>query len=421
MKSTLIQQVRKMQTLNRAWIAVRRSGRSSKSEQTREEIDAFDTDSAAKLNTIQRKLQARTFTFLPAHGKKIPKKKKGAFRPLVVAPVESRIVQRAVHDVLTKLPQIVTYTNTPYSFGGMKKGEGESLASVPAAIQCVLNAIENGAKYIVRSDIADFFTRIPKPELTAFVGNIANDADFLDLFSRAIKVELANLAQLRGDAKRFPIEDIGVAQGNSLSPLLGNLFLYDFDQAMNASADVRCVRFIDDFIVLAPSKSIANNYFEKARHLLEAKGLSLAIEKTDRKSVIEGFAFLGIEMCNGLIRPSKEARNHIIDLIAEILNESREAFEAYTGKGIFDDRLGLVNTLRRVRSTAHGWRKHYWFCNDLNSFKALDGNIAKLVRSYLASYARIRARAGESVAWDLVGIGSLRDSSGKAAFVWPAS
>jgi RNA-directed DNA polymerase len=421
MKRTLIQEVRRIQTLSRAWNAVRRNGRSSKSEQTREEIAAFETDSAAKLNTIQRRLQAGTFRFQPAHGKKIPKKTKGAFRPLVVAPVESRIVQRAVHDVLTKLPETVKYTNTPYSFGGMKKSADDDLASVPAAIRCVLHAIEGGAKYIVRSDISDFFTKIPKPELTAAVGKIVKDEDFLGLFSKAIKVELANLALLRGHAKAFPIEDIGVAQGNSLSPLMGNLFLYDFDQAMNQSNDVRCIRFIDDFIILAPSKSVANNSFDKARRLLEAKGLSLAIAKTDRKSVTEGFTFLGIEMCNGLIRPDKAARHHVIALIAEILNHSREAFEAYTGKGIFDARLGLVNTLRRVRSTAHGWRKHYWFCNDLNSFKALDGNISNLVRSYLASYARVRANAGESIAWDLVGIGSLRDSDGKTAFTWRTS
>jgi RNA-directed DNA polymerase len=421
MKRTLIQEVRRIQTLSRAWNAVRRNGRSSKSEQTREEIAAFETDSAAKLNTIQRRLQAGTFRFQPAHGKKIPKKTKGAFRPLVVAPVESRIVQRAVHDVLTKLPETVKYTNTPYSFGGMKKSADDDLASVPAAIRCVLHAIEGGAKYIVRSDISDFFTKIPKPELTAAVGKIVKDEDFLGLFSKAIKVELANLALLRGHAKAFPIEDIGVAQGNSLSPLMGNLFLYDFDQAMNQSNDVRCIRFIDDFIILAPSKSVANNSFDKARRLLEAKGLSLAIAKTDRKSVTEGFTFLGIEMCNGLIRPDKAARHHVIALIAEILNHSREAFEAYTDKGIFDARLGLVNTLRRVRSTAHGWRKHYWFCNDLNSFKALDGNISNLVRSYLASYARVRANAGESIAWDLVGIGSLRDSDGKTAFTWRTS
>jgi RNA-directed DNA polymerase len=418
MTKSLIQQVRSMKTLSRAWAAVRRNGRSSKSEKTREQIAAFDVDSASQLSRIQRQLQSKTFRFAPADGKKIPKKKKGAFRPLVVAPVESRIVQRAIHDVLTLIPEILTYTNTAHSFGGMKKSEGDELASVPAAIQCVLHAIENGAKYIVRSDISDFFTKIPKPELTVFVGKIANDAEFLDLFSKAIKVELANLAQLRGHAKSFPIEDIGVAQGSSLSPLLGNLYLYDFDKDMNQSSDVQCIRFIDDFIILAPSRSIANNYFEKAKHILNGKGLTLSLEKTDRKSVMEGFSFLGIEMCNGLIRPAKENRNDIIEDIAGILRESREAFDSYIGKGVFDEKLGLANTLRRVRLTSHGWRKHYWFCNDLNSFRVLDGNIANLVRSYLSSYARVRAKAGESVAWEILGIGSLHSIQSKEPFVW---
>lgn len=79
------------------------------------------------------------------------------------------------------------------------------------------------------------------------------DQEFLELFTKAIAVELANMAQLREHAKAFPIEDIGVAQGNSLSPLLGNLFLYDFDQEFNKRPAVRCIRYIDDFIILAPS------------------------------------------------------------------------------------------------------------------------------------------------------------------------
>src|SRR5208337_5315403 len=116
----------------------------------------------------------------------------------------------------------------------------------------------------IRSDIAKFFTRIPKSSVTDIVAKAVNDDEFVDLFPRAITVELENLAQLREQANAFPIEDIGVAQGNSLSPLLGNLFLYEFDVELNKRPDVRCIRYIDDFIILAPSRDVAESVFAEA-------------------------------------------------------------------------------------------------------------------------------------------------------------
>src|SRR5258706_109174 len=83
----------------------------------------------------------------PARGVRIPKDKKdkSSFRPLVVAKVESRIVQRAIHDVLVSVPAIQTFVRTPYSFGGIKKHYDDDIAAVPAAIRAVLDAI-GGAK-----------------------------------------------------------------------------------------------------------------------------------------------------------------------------------------------------------------------------------------------------------------------------------
>lgn len=55
------------------------------------------------------------------------------------------------------------------------------------------------------------------------VGSLVQDDEFMLLFRAAIRVEPANMAQLTERAEAFPIEDVGVAQGNSLSPLLGDV------------------------------------------------------------------------------------------------------------------------------------------------------------------------------------------------------
>ena len=96
------------------------------------------------------------------------------------------------------------------------------------------------------------------------------------------------MAQLREHANAFPIEDIGVAQGNSLSPLLGNLFLYEFDLELNKRPDVRCIRYIDDFIILAPTKEVAENTFAKASICLQKLGMSVSDEKDDKGTTSRG-------------------------------------------------------------------------------------------------------------------------------------
>ena len=244
MQGSLISRVRSSRTLSDAWTAVRRNGRVSKSERTREEIAAFESDALVNLRRIQGQLQNGRFTFQKSIGKPILKKNKKSIRPLVISPVVSRIVQRAIHEVLADLPTLQPYVRTPYSFGGIRKEKGtDKLSAVPAAIQSVLDAIGNGANFIVRSDISDFFTKIPKPAVTEIVSRASKDKQFIELFSQAIKVELENMAALRHNAAKFPIEDIGVAQGNSLSTLLGNLYLHEFDAEMNMSRDVIAEEF----------------------------------------------------------------------------------------------------------------------------------------------------------------------------------
>src|SRR5271165_7276055 len=201
--SKLALQVRRGRTIEEAWLAIKRNARTSKSEDTKREIDAFEANLATNLQRISRQLQQHKFVFPPARGVKIPKDKKdkSSFRPLVVAKVEARIVQRAVHDVLVSVPAIQKFVHTPYSFGGIKKGKDEGVSAVPAAIQAVLDAIGDGCKFAIRSDIAKFFTCIPKSKVTDIVSSAVEDQEFLELFKQAIAVELENMAQLREHAK----------------------------------------------------------------------------------------------------------------------------------------------------------------------------------------------------------------------------
>ena len=386
MEDKLALRVRSLKTLEKAWVAIQRNARTSKSLDTKNEVATFGADLQNNLRRINRRLQKRSFIFPPAKGLKIPKDKndKSKFRPLVVAKVESRVVQRAIHDILVTVPAIQDFVRTPHSFGGIKKGKDDEIAAVPAAIQAVLDAIGSGANYIIRSDITAFFTKIPKSVVTEIVRKAVNDDEFTDLFVKAITVELENMAQLRGSAAAFPIEDIGVAQGNSLSPLLGNIILYNFDRELNKRPDVRCIRYIDDFIILGPDKSVVENTYSKALSILGKLHMETSMLKTKRASVKEGFDFLGIDLSNGFIRPARKSRERMIASIKKATSESVRAFRDHKTVGDIDRSLSLLVTLNRMSGIMQGWGKHYRFCNDTECLRKLDEEISAIIREYLS-------------------------------------
>ena len=412
----LLEQVRQINTLGRAWRVICENGRSSRSITTRREIEEFSFDAESRLTKIQRQLNSGAFVFEPAKGVAIPKKGKNGIRPLVIAPIESRIVQRAVHDVLFRVPSIRRYADNPFSFGGVKKREGGALAAVPGAIRVVVDSIDNGATYIIRSDISAFFTRIPKSTVTAIVRDATNEPEFIELFSRAITVELENLASLRDRIWAFPIHEIGVAQGNSLSPLLGNLLLYDFDREMN-SGSCCCIRYIDDFIILAPDRKTAENQFTCGVKLLAKHGLEVSADKTFRGDVARGFAFLGIELANGAIRPSRESRQRWLANVRNVLDDSMRAFRSHKKSGTMDRSFSLLRTLSEVGGMASAWGAHYSFCNEKNVFSQLDGELDILLRQYLGCYSATIRGAVSKDRRRLLGIPLLEELASRP-FQW---
>jgi hypothetical protein len=302
---------------------------------------------------------------------------------------------------------------------GIRKKTDGDLAAVPAAIAAVLDAIGNGSNFVVCADVSRFFTRIPKTVVTAIVAKAVQDKEFMTLFSKAIAVELSNIAELRERADAFPIYDIGVAQGNSLSPLIGNILLYEFDQLMN-SGDCRCIRYIDDIIILAPTKKAAAARFKKARKILASHGLSFGAEKTSNEpiEVSSSFEFLGIELNNGLIRPAARAQKKFLTSIEGVFSQGKKALLSYNNGGPVKKEDSLLAVLRRVDGISNGWGKHYRFCNDMTTLKTLDGRLSNAIRSYLGIYTEAISSMSDERKRGALGIDLLTQMQTKP-FKWP--
>ncbi|UIP06336.1 reverse transcriptase/maturase family protein [Erythrobacter sp. SDW2] len=430
MFSKLRKAVHKSSNLEDAWRVIYRNGKSSNSEDVRQAIERFSEDPAGNLRSIQSRLSRGTFDFGKARGAPILKrdgkgKPTGKIRPIVIASLEARIVQRAILNVLVEIPALKPFANTPFSFGGLRRVRnrdettGDDLSAVPAAIKAVLDEIGRGARWIAAADITGFFTKIPKSTVAGIIRDAIKDDDLMALLEDAISVELANLSELQKFRDQFPIEDIGVAQGNSLSPLLGNILLAAFDKAMN-EGDCRCIRYIDDFIILAPTKKAANARLKKAKGLLEEFDMELAPEKSSREAheVSKSFEFLGIEISPGFVRPAKRARIKFLASIDTQLNASKTAITGLRHGHKLDPKLALIATLKRIDGMIDGWGKHYWFCNDRQLFRAVDEKVRSAIGAYLGAYSDTRNRLPEGNEHLPLGLTALGEME-RSPFAYP--
>jgi retron-type reverse transcriptase len=426
MAASLLRQVWSHNGLGKAWRVIQENARSSQSEEVKNEVARYAEKESTNIRSLSSRLQRGSFAWPKAKGIPIVKAKKAGqsgpakIRPIVLAPLEARIVQRSTLDALVQVPLLRPYFDNPYSFGGLKRQGADEFAAVPAAVKAVLSAIENGGAFIVCADITGFFTRIPKANVVKIVTEATRDDDFMQHFGNAIRVELSNMAELRGRSSEFPIGEIGVAQGNSLSPLIGNILLHKFDSYMN-DGDCRCVRYIDDFTIIAPTRQAAAARLKRARTILSEFGMELAADKTHLEpvSVDSKFEFLGIEFCNGLLRPSQAAQSRLLSSVKSVFQDSRRRFIDFRKGASFPKSASLLSTLKRADGIIQGWGKHYFFCNDIMSFKMIDREVDSIIRGYLGMYADEKSRSDPSSRRTMLGVESL-GAIKLRPFPWPS-
>lgn len=392
MTDDLFRKVRSRKTLYAAWKRVRANGLSSQSEQTRREIREYEADVYRHINSLSSRLRNPNFRFAPARGVPLPRKGKED-RPIVVAPVDNKVVQRTILDVLQSVPGMRAYAEPETSFGGIRE------RSVEQAIELLVRTIKDGYSWFARSDIKSFFVNIPRSMVIEKVGRIVSDTAFMQLFERSLETELSNLSELRDKRRLFPIEEIGVAQGSSLSPFAGNVALRDFDDALNGRG-IMCVRYIDDFVILARSQRDLRKAVKSSIAMLHDLGLTAYDPfSSARKGAIGGtkepIDFLGVEIHEGAVRPSASSRQRLIEKIDDLIKRSVQSFTE--PERCYNEKRALVQTLKKIDDTLQGWVTQYEFCSDERVLKRVNALVDKRLGAYLGRYAALRSQTEDAL------------------------
>ncbi|WP_335944950.1 reverse transcriptase domain-containing protein [Pseudomonas sp. G166] len=403
MTSSLYRRIYSGDSLYSAWRKVKESAFSSSSETIRNEAKDFESRLPRSLSDIQRALSKKTFAFQKQTG--VAKTKaNGNSRPIVLSPIPNRIVQRALLDVLSRIKFVKDTLATPTSYGGIKNKR------VSMAIADTKAAIAKGATYHIRSDIAEFFTKIDKNRVMALVAPHITCPDTIALFRAAITTDLANIDLLRRQrlAEIFPIGVEGIAQGSPLSPLIANLYLQDFDRAMN-DGDVTCLRYIDDFLILGKDMGCVDRAFNKAQAelkklSLEAYRPSATSDKASRGLTAKGFDFLGCFVSAGLVQPSTTTRERFKERIKSDLDASIRMMKFSIEAGDISPKGSYSGALQNIDRVILGWGKAFSFCSNGQWVKGLDDYITAALTQYEMEKANLFQKANGTAQRRMLGV-----------------
>jgi RNA-directed DNA polymerase len=232
---------------------------------------AYAADLDHRIEDLHARVQRGAYRALPARRRYIPKAD-GGQRPLAVAALEDKIVQRATAAVLNAIYED-EFLGFSYGFRP-KRSQHDALDALVVGI--------GGKKvnHILDADIRSFFDAVSQSWLVRFVEHRIGDRRIVRLIRKWLKAGVL-------EDGIVTVSETGTGQGSVISPLLANVYLhYVFDlwaerwRRREARGDMIIVRFADDIIVGFEHETDARRFRDAMRVRLQEFSLSLHPEKT---------------------------------------------------------------------------------------------------------------------------------------------
>jgi len=231
----------------------------------------YEQNLRANVEDLHARVHRGAYRPLPSRRVYIPKPD-GRQRPLAVAALEDKIVQRATAAVLNTI-----YEEDFLGFSyGFRPGRGAH-----DALDALVVAIERRrVNFIVDADIQSFFDTVSQEWLIRFVEHRIGDKRIIRLIGKWLRAGVLEDGVVR-------VSEMGTAQGAVISPLLANIYLhYSLDlwaerwRRREAAGDMIIVRYADDFIVGFEHEADARRFLDAMRERLRKFALTLHPEKT---------------------------------------------------------------------------------------------------------------------------------------------
>jgi RNA-directed DNA polymerase len=301
---------------------------------------------------IKEELLAGRYEPQPVLRVEIPKPGGKGVRKLGIPVVLDRLLQQAIHQVLSPLFD-PDFSESSYGF---RPGRSAHRAVLKAR-----SYVAEGKRWVVDMDLEKFFDQVNHDVLMSRVARKVKDKRVLRLIRRYLQAGI-----MEGGLVSQPVK--GTPQGGPLSPLLSNIILDDLDKELDRRGHCYC-RYADDCNVYVGSKRSGDRVMESISRFLERR-LRLKINR--EKSAVDRpwkRVFLGFSMTWHKVPKIRVAPVSVLRFKSNLKGALRR------GRG-----QNLQKFVEEIRPVLRGWVNYFCLSEVKGIFEELDGWIRRRLR-----------------------------------------
>jgi RNA-directed DNA polymerase len=276
----------------------------------------------------------------------------GEVRKLGIPTVVDRLLQQALHQVLSPIFEI-GFSESSYGF---RPGRGAY-----QAIQKAKEYIAEGKRWVVDMDLEKFFDRVNHDILMSRVARKVKDKHVLLLIRRYLQAGI----MINGIET---IREEGTPQGGPLSPLLSNILLDDLDKELERREHSFC-RYADDCNIYVKSKAAGERVMTSIKEFLEER---LKLKVNEEKSAVArpwNRKFLGYSTT-----VNKKTKLKVSPKAVERLKDKLKVkFRGGRGRNI-------AKFIAELKPILIGWANYFKLAETKQVFEELDGWVRRRLR-----------------------------------------
>lgn len=304
--------------------------------------------------TIKAKLLAGEYIPQPVRRVDIPKPD-GGVRTLGIPTLTDRLIQQALHQVLSPIFE----TGFSESSYGFRPGR-----SAHQAVKAAQQYVADGYRFVVDMDVEKFFDRVNHELLMAQLSTKIGDGRALRLIRRYLE------AGMMADGIVSPRTE-GTPQGGPLSPLLSNILLTVLDRELERRGHAFC-RYADDCNIYVKSQVAGERVMASiSRFLVDTLKLTVNVAKS---AVARPWKrkFLGYSLTWHKAPRLRIATASLIRLGVRI----REVLKGARGRS-------LNTVITELNPILRGWMAYFRLTETKRALEELDGWIRHKLRCIL--------------------------------------
>ena len=288
----------------------------------------------------------------PVRKVEIPKPDGKGMRQLGIPTVVDRLIQQALHQVMTPLFD-PGFSERSYGF---RPGR-----SAHQAVRQAREYVSEGRRWVVDMDLEKFFDRVNHDILMARVARRVKDKRVLRVIRRYLQAGMMEGGLVTQRAE-------GTPQGGPLSPLLSNILLDDLDKELEKRGHAFC-RYADDCNLYVRTKRAGERVMTSITRFLHER---LKLRVNPEKSAVDrpwNRKFLGYSMTANR-QPLLKAASRSVERLKSKL---RALFRQGRGRNI-------PTFIRELAPVLRGWVNYFCLAEVKGIMEELDGWIRRKLR-----------------------------------------